>query len=292
VTGTRALLVLLGVLALSACGSSSAQHPSSEPQATAKVTPAIEAIDVPAPDAGWHPLPDHGDAVIKTTWSLCFSDPPKTDGQDDCAPTPDQAEHADQMEAEFEQAVQPAKSTTPRAIAELRLPTRGAKARARFITWRNGAGKLCAETDEEDEDGGGGGGPSGPCVPGEQCANLCVGLSGSSGEGVYDYLLSGLVASEADDLRITLDDGRVEDAALTGPVVPGVPKYRVFMLDLGRDLYRRVELRRGGKVLAEEKVSDAVIRVMRCEDSGPPALPSQGEQSTHGDRCVQRAGPK
>jgi hypothetical protein len=288
VTATRALLVLLSVLALSACGSSNTTQPTSESQTSAKVTPVIEAIDEPAP-----PLPADGDAVVRTTWSMCFSDEAKTDDQDECSPTPDEVEHLRQMEVKFEQAVRPAKGTVPRAIAQLRLATRGAKARVRFITWRNEAGKLCVETEEQDEDSVGSGGPSGPCVPGARCTNLCVGRSGSSGsDGVYAYLLSGLVASEADNLRMTLDDGRVEDIALTGPVVPDFPKYRVFMLDLDRDLYRRLELRRGDEVIAEEKVSDAEIRLMRCEDSGPPALPSQGEQRRHVDQCLERAAPK
>ena len=78
---------------------------------------------------------------------------------------------------------------------------------------------------------------------------------------VFDYLVSGLVASEADDLRITLDDGQVEDVALTGPVVPGFPKYRVLMLGLGGAQYRRLELRREGKVIAEENVPHAKIKM-------------------------------
>ena len=39
------------------------------------------------------------------------------------------------------------------------------------------------------------------------------------------------------------------------PLVPGFPGYRVFMLELGRDLYRRLELRLSDKDLAEETLS-------------------------------------
>lgn len=285
--------MICGLLALSACGSARTTQPGSEPQTTAKVTPAIESIDEPAPEARWQPLPDHGDAVIKTSWDLCFSTDSKTQTQDDCAPNADEVQHLRQMEAEFDQAVQPAKGTVPRAIAQLRLTSRGPKARARFITWHNDAGKLCVETEEENGPDSGDGGPSGPCEPGWRCTKLCVEQSGSSeSDLVFHYLLSGLVRAEADDLRITLDDGRVEDVALTGPVVPGSPKYRVFMLDLGRALYRRLELLRGDEVLEEEKVPDEVIRTTRCEDSGPPAMPSPDFQSRRSDRCVERAGPK
>jgi len=288
VIGTRALLVLLGILALSACGSSSITQPSSKPQTTARIIPTIEAIDEPAPDAGWQPLPD--DAATSSR-DLCLSGGTNTDRNDSC--TPDEVEKARQMEQMFEQAVQPAKGTEPRAIAQLRLPTRSPTARVRLAVWRTQSNKLCIESDEEDEDGGGGGGPSGPCVPGTRCAKLCLDLDGSSGSNaVYFYLLSGVVASEADDLRLTLDDGRVEDVGLTGPVVPGFPKYRAFMLDLGRDLYRRIELRRDEQVIAEETVSPAEIGMTRCGEIVPPMLLSQNERNREFDQCLHRAAPK
>jgi len=255
VTG-KALLVILGVLALSACGSSGTTQPSSEPQAPPEITPAIETIDEPVPEAARELLSDEGDAGASAIQTLCVGD------QVNCASNSDAAEHLNKMEAEFEEAVRPAKGSVPTAIALLRLPSRGAKARARFITWKNDSGKLCAETYEENGNDNANGGPSGPCDPGGRCTNLCLELSGSSGgDTVFDYLVSGLVASEADDLRITLDDGQVEDVALTGPVVPGFPKYRVLMLGLGGAQYRRLELRREGKVIAEENVPHAKIKM-------------------------------
>lgn len=294
-TAARVLLVLLGVLALSACGSARSTQSGGEPQSTAtKVVPAIEAIDEPAPGAGWQSPPDKGDAEVHTTLSMCFSRGVKGDDQSECAPNPDQVEHLNQMEAEFEQAVQPAEGSTPRAIAQLRLPSLGPKARARFIVWRNDGGKLCVQTEELNGPNSGDGGPSGPCDPDNRCRTLCLESSGLSGRSmVFDYVLSGLIASEADDLRLTRDDGRVQDVALTGPVVPGFPKYRVFMLDLGHsDLYRRLELRQGDKLLAERQVPDAVFKRMRCAESSPPVLPSPDHQVTLADGCVERAAPK
>jgi len=282
----KALLLLCCVLGLSACGASQSTQPADTQHAQA--APAIQAIDEPAPDAGWKSPPD--DSATLSMYG-CRSDESKTDRKDAC--TPDQMEKSIQMEQMFEEAVQPARGTQPRAIAQLRLPARGPSARARLVVWRTQSNKLCAEADEEDEDGGGGEGPLGPCVPGAQCADICLDLSGDSrGNAVYAYLLNGVVASQADDLRITLDDGRVEDFALTGPVVPGFPKYRVFMLDLGRDLYRRLELRRDDKVIAEETRSPSEIRMTRCGEINPPVYPSQGDAGREFDQCVHGAAPK
>lgn len=290
-SASKALLLLCCVLGLSACGSSQSAQPAATQQAQAP--PAIQAIDEPAPDAGWtSPLDDPATASIHVHWCLRFGDS-KTDNNDACTPTPDEMEKSIQMQQMFEQAVQPAKGTEPRAIAQLRLRARGPKARVRLDVWRAQSNKLCVQTDEQDKGASGGGGPSGPCVPGTRCANLCLDLSGSSGrDAVYAYLLSGVVASQADDLRITLDDGRQEDFALTGPVVPGFPKYRVFMLDLGRDLYRKLELRHDDEVIAEETRSPSEIRMTRCGEMNPPVHPSQNKATQEFDQCVHRAAPK
>ncbi len=58
---------------------------------------------------------------------------------------------------------------------------------------------------------------------------------------------------------MTLDDGQVVTYELSGPLVPGFREYRVFMLDLGRDLSTRLELLHGTKVIAEEKQPRDVI---------------------------------
>jgi hypothetical protein len=287
VSPLKALLILCSVLALSACGSSKSSQPAEKPQST---TPAaIEAIDEPA-SVGLEMPPD--DAGSSSTY-LCLGDEGETTATpEDCKPTPDQAEKFRRMEEEFEQAVKPAKGTEPRAVAQLRLPARGPSARARLIASRNQSDKLCIETEVEDETGGSSDGPSGPCVPESPCNKICLGLSGSGSGNASRYLLSGVVASEADTLRMTLDDGRVVDYGLTGPIVPGFHEYRVFMLDLGRDLDRRVELLRDDKTIAEEKRSPIAIKMMRCGEDFPPVLPSQGAQGRRSqlDECLKKAG--
>jgi hypothetical protein len=282
----RAVLILSSVLALSACGSSKSAEPTSTQPAQAP--PAIEAMDEPA-SVGFEMPPD--DAASSSTY-ICLGDEGETTPED-CKPTPDQAEKFRRMAEEFEQAVKPAKETEPRAIAQLRLPAGGPSARARLIAWRNQSDKLCIETEVEEETGGSSDGPSGPCVPESPCEKICLGLSGSGSGSASRYLLSGVVASEADRLRMTLDDGRVVEYGLTGPIVPGFPEYRVFMLDLGSDLDQRLELVRDDKRIAEEKRSPVEIRMMRCEEDSPPVLPSQDQgRKSPLDQCLERAAPK
>ena len=134
-SASKALLLLCCVLSLSACGSSQSAQPAATQQAQAP--PAIQAIDEPAPDAGWtSPLDDPATASIHVHWCLRFGDS-KTDNKDTCTPTPDEMEKSIQMQQMFEQAVQPATGTEPRAIAQLRLPARGPKARVRLAVWRD-----------------------------------------------------------------------------------------------------------------------------------------------------------
>jgi hypothetical protein len=281
---------VFGALALAGCGSSNSAETTTE--TLAATPPAVQAIDEPASVALEMPP---AEASSSSTY-LClgrFGDEGKTTPED-CKPSPDEAEKFRRLEEEFEQAVQPANGAEPRAIAQLRLTARGPSARARLVAWRNQSDKLCIETEVEEDSGGSSDGPSGPCVPESPCKEICLGLSGSGSGSVTRYLLSGVVASKADTLRMTLDDGRVVDYGLTGPLVPGFHEYRVFMLDLGRDLDQRLELRRDDKTIAEEKRSPAEIRMMRCDEDFTPVLPTQGSQGRKSplEQCLERAAPK
>ena len=65
-------------------------------------------------------------------------------------------------------------------------------------------------------------------------------------------------------------------------------------MNLGRNLYRRLELRLSDKDLAEETLSRAQIKLLRCGEQTPPALPGQdgsGRSSGLND-CIERAAPK
>jgi hypothetical protein len=278
----KAVLILCSVLALSACGSSKSSQPAEKPQTAAP--PAIEAIDEPADVSDFNTLLDDPTAT-SVYWCL---DQKQTGAQEDCKPTPDQAEKLRRQQEEYLRALKPANGVEPRAIARLRLSARKPTSYARLVAWRNGSDKLCVQTHVVD----GGGGPNGPCIPGTPCGKLCLDID-ISGEGNKTlFLLSGVVDAKADELRMTREDGRVVPYGLTGPLVPGFPRYRVFMLDLGRDLYRRLELRLSDKVLAKETLSPNEIRLLRCTEVVPPAMPSQERRTSPLEQCLQRAAPK
>ena len=257
----RAILVVIGVLALSGCGSSKSTQTTTETQVAAPT--AVESIDDPAT------IPPPGSIT-----PMC----PDTPAQQECQPTPNQA-------AKLQRALTPANGSEPRAIAQLRLPARGPNGEARLISWRNGSGLLCLELQVEDVNGA----PFGPCTPGPLCRKICVQIVQTRTGSEALYLLGGVVASGDDRLQVTTDDGQVATYGLTGPVVPGFPGYRVFMLDLGRNLYRRLELLARDRVVAEEKLSAAQIRSLRCKEY-PPLLPSQDSQRQPAGKCLERAG--
>jgi len=289
VNAARAFVLLCSILAAPACGSTTSASPADNGKPTP--APPIEAIDEPAPDAGVGFQMSFGDEDSSDLY-LCGQR--GASGPEECKPTADQVERAQRMAAELEQAVKPATGTEPRAIALLPLSRRGPNARARIVTWRSQSDELCIETDVEEGNGGSGDGPWGPCVPSSHCDRLCLSLSALGDGRSQRYLLGGVVSSEGDSLRLTLDGGRVVAYELTGPKVPGFPEYRVFMLDLGRDLDQQQELLRDGKTLAEERRSPEEMRMLRCEEDFPPALPSQDRlgQSTPVVDCFERASPK
>jgi len=254
VTAPRAILILFGILALSGCGASKTAQTTTEQQATT-TSPSVQALNEPAT------TPPPG-----ATPTMCPDIPIP------CRP---------------QEAVKP--ESPPRAIAELRLPARTPSGTARLNAWHNHSGQLCLETQVDAANSA----PFGPCLPGRPCAKICVQLLQTKTGGEALYLLGGVVASGNDSLRVTTEDGHVATYGVTGPVVPGFSDYRVFMLDLGRNLYRRLELLAGDHVVATETLSAAQIGALRCNEN-PPVLPSQ---DAHGQRsplhrCIQRATPK
>ena len=145
-----------------------------------------------------------------------------------------------------------------------------------FIVWRNAAGELCTDVEEQSPDGSrGGGGPGGPCVPSNQtCADVCVESGGEGDIGEIRYLLTGFVPTEGDSLRVTLAGGAVRSYPLNGPVVAGTGR-RVVMLELGRRDWRRVEVFRGDRLLATQDLSAYMVSFEDCEDeAGPMPIPS------------------
>jgi hypothetical protein len=304
----RALIVVCGVLALSACGSRTSEHSADDSQAASLPSPPIEAIDEPS--ESWSGLEVDPDvATVKTSWSMCFDDEGTTSGGDCGASatvcfddegttsgggcdSPEAVEKLQRQKEEFLRAVTPAKGSEAHAIARLRLLDREPSSRALLVAWRSQAGALCLASAEETADGGTGSGPQGPCVPEPHCTKICLDLSQGGTGSKTRYVLVGVVASEADLLRMTLDDGRVVTYELSGPLVPGFREYRVFMLDLGRDLSTRLELLHGTTVIAEEKQPRDVIRSMRCFEEYPLDMPRNPEEVAKSRlaQCMEKAG--
>jgi hypothetical protein len=284
VSPARALIVVCSVLALSACGSAKSVQPADDAPVAVLPSPRIEAIDEPA-DTWWLDEPSDGDSASA---SMCLGD---------CSPTPKLKEQLRRERQDIERATTPAKGSEPRAVARLRLEQGGSNAQIRLIAWKNQSGEICLADDETDENGDGGSGPFGPCVPGGDCGEICLGLSGSSGGAGTEWrnTLAGVLPAKADLLRITFDGGREASYKLDGPLVPGFPEYRVFMLDLGSGIETRLELLDGGKVIAEEKRSRAEIIGMRCSQRYPvdnmPRTPEEAQKSPLA-QCFQKAAPK
>jgi hypothetical protein len=283
----RALILFCSVLALSACGSARSVQPADNAQVALPPLP-IEAIDEPA-DTWW--MDEPADGATASTY-ICEQEDAKTTKDKGCNPTPEMKEELRRQAEEVKRATTPAKGSEPRAIARLRLEQRGQNSRMRLIAWKNQSGELCLADDETDEEGGGGGGPFGPCVPGNHCSDICLTLSGSGTGTEWLSTTAGVFPAEADLLRITFDGGQVASYKLDGPLVPGFPEYRVFMLDLGRGIETRLELFEGDKVIAEEKRSRAEILAMRCSLKYPvadmPRTPEEAEKSPLA-QCLEKA---
>lgn len=297
-------LVLLSCLVATSCGAASSREAAED--TVAVHAPPIEAINEPATDEVdylWSKPDDSGtghtsDAQatvrIGTSWSLCFDDEPDEEADEPCEPSPEDIEKLRRSNEEFEQAIRPGKGSEARRIARLRLTSRRPKSQVFLIAWRNRGDKLCLADSEEDEEGGGsGGGVSGPCVPESHCGDICLSLSGTGSGQQSLYTTSGVVASKADALRITFDDGQVVTYELTGPLVPGFPEYRVFMLDLGRGIEARLELLQKDGVIAEENRSRAEVEAMRCSEKTFPesflAAGSEQEREKAWNACMKEA---
>jgi hypothetical protein len=281
--GSAALL--LAVVALSACGT--AENERAQPAGSLEPAPPIEAIDQPAPPL---PFDSRPDGVEASTYICTGADVPG-----ECTPTPEQIAEAEESARRYREAVAPAEDSKPRAFARLRITPRGPATTATMIAWTARSGKLCTgfAVGEEDIRGA-----RGPCVPGnrsrEACADLCLELSGEGSTPEFLYLLTGTVTSRAEDLRITFPNGQAIRYPLEGPIVPDFPEYRAFMLDLGTQRYRRLELLRDGEVIERSEVPQRQLDFDRCARKFPIPPPGAAEAGPEGpdpelQACLRKA---
>jgi hypothetical protein len=272
------------VLVLTACGPAQDERAgSTEPL---EAPPPIEAIDEPADGSL---LFGEGErdrlGVSEPEVRICLgTEDSRSDEKpraDSCEPTPEEAREFQETMQEYREAVKPAPGAAPRAIARLRLDRPGG-ATALLIAWRAQSGKLCLADETRELDGGRSSGPTGPCAAGHPtCPDLCLSRSGGITGRELAFELSGVVAARADELRIVFEDGRAARYPLVGPLVPGFPESRVFMLDLGRSLYEKIELLVGGKVLASETIPQWELCVLK-------ALPTSEHDGA--DAVLERCG--
>jgi hypothetical protein len=291
---TASLGLAAVMVALTACGP--AQNERAGSTDSLEAPPPIEAIDEPADGAF---LFGDGErerlGVSEPEVWICVGKDRRPDEKSragSCEPTPEEAREFQETMQEYRESVRPAPGVAPRAIARLRLDRPGG-AKALLIAWRAQSGKLCLAHETREPDGGSSGGPSGPCMGDHPtCPDLCLSRSGGVFGREVAFELLGVVAAHADELRIDFEDGRTARYPLAGPLVPGFPDSRVFMLDLGNSLYKKVELLAGGKVIADEKIPESELCLWKSfplsDHDGADALSERcggrGDERFFGDR--------
>jgi hypothetical protein len=161
------------------------------------------------------------------------------------------------------------------------------RASSRSSTWV----QAIWEVDTSGPEGGGGGGPSGPCVRNAQatafpadnvaqpeCDLFCLASDGESSDNdALGYRLAGTVPADAEALRVTVAGGTTATYPLVGPRVLDTDA-RVFMLDLGRQDWRKLELIHGGAVVKTVTMPAINVADEECRDElGPMPMPAGGQ---------------
>jgi len=175
-----------------------------------------------------------------------------------------------------------------RTIADLPWP----HGRLALRAWRTRTGSICFDTVVP---GSGNTDPFGPCravadralgayagTDLDRCARICLQSNGFAAVPTPDFWLSGVVSARATSLRVTRVGERIPtEYPLTGPLVPGAPARRVFLLDLGRRDWQLLQLRRGTTVLERKAQPSFVLTLERC----------QQQRTVRAIRSCLRAGP-
>jgi hypothetical protein len=84
------------------------------------------------------------------------------------------------------------------------------------------------------------------------CDPICVDPSSTGYESGALWYLGGVVSSRADEIRVGFAGRRAVRYPLTGPLVPGFPRYRVLLVDTGRRAASRLTLLRRGRAIASK----------------------------------------
>jgi hypothetical protein len=261
--GVAALTVAVGVL--SACGAVETRQGATADEL--RPAPPIEAIDEPASSRFFFPpefLKDGTPVKAEVCRFLAERSGNLGSGSENCEPTPEELVAFRKFNWEDRPELVPPEGSELRSIARLALQERGPKDLAILATWRSTTGRLCLDTDIIDFEGLQGGSAFGPCLTGSRCTQVCLDRSGHYDYDTPPWLLSGIVSAKAEELRIVFPNGRAARYPLTGPTVPGFPDRRVFMVDLGRESHRRLELLIGGEAVAYRDEWPRQIAIDNC----------------------------
>jgi hypothetical protein len=271
------LIVIAAAVVAAGCGAVAAEPPrdGGEPAGTLEPAPRIEAVDEP-PSLPWIEwVATRGDvsgegAGCSVAYYASDDAPVEAPAEPKSCDELSSEERAEfeAHDKQFRALVEPAQGSEPRTIAKLDL------AGDRVLSldgWRSKSGRLCLAEWFSRPDGGGGSGPGGPCL-GENdpscTASLCL---GHGGHGVpILWTLAGVIASKGERLRLTLRSGTTKTYPLTGPLAPGFPEYRVFLLELGREQLLKVELLRAGVVVAQDEVPAELADFRDCLANAAP----------------------
>ncbi len=308
----RWLPAFAAVLLLAACGAATPEQAGAPVVPDAPAPPITAVNEAPPEDVAWFLQAEFGqDSSPDDSGSSSFGVsvcevevrdisglglPATQDAAGSSCPQPTAEEQARWRaeEQRYEEAIRPAAGSEPRVVAKLRL---GAGGDLLFTAWKSSSGALCWETDESGPDGGGGGGPSGPCaqqaasdaypefslslqtgVP--PCDVICLDSDGGeSGDGADTYLLSGTVPRDAEAIRVTEAGGTTATYPLLGPRVLDTER-SVFMLDLGAHDWRKLELIRGGAIVATAEMPTLMAAYEDCaaKIDPPPNPPASADE--------------
>jgi len=172
----------------------------------------------------------------------------------------------------------PAKGQAPGVVSELPL-ARGD--RELLVAWKATDGRVCMIPAHVDagrlDEPFGLGDPFGPCMA---PAARSSGVAGTWGDATrpcrllcledwysrLGFTLVGSADERATALRITVGGGAVKTVPLRGPLLAGTGS-RIVMLELGKRSWRRIELIRGGTVVARRALPAMVGAQQDCVET-------------------------
>ena len=208
-------LLLLGCVGCGGVATGSAPHRMLRPASAHLIVPPIVTLDQVVSANAWRNMNEVGGTACASApdWKMKSPCPP------DISEEPPDAQ------------------ATTKVYAALRNPSETGFV-AYFITYHSPHKGLCSEL-VRDLEVDLGGPPD--CTASETCeVDLdCVTWSTPDDMRRGDRVLSTIAPAKARSIRLTFSSGRTAEYALDGPLYPGLPDRRIFMVDIGRERLSR-----------------------------------------------------